>query len=352
MKINKKIISQTLLILLAVGVFVLIGLKIDWVATWKSVKNAHIGWFTAGIVVMLISHFLRGWRWNLLLKPAGYPLNPLRAFYAVMIGYLINVATSRGGEFVRCAMASKSEKAPVPTLVGSVVTERIIDLLVMGLLAMLCLLLQFEQFWGFFDQYLLQPALNYMIPILIGMACSVTALLWLKKRKKSTAQTNNINENSTIEAGQQNAPKPKINWDAPKETIFTKFSGGLKSVFQLEKPLAFFLASLGIWIGYWLNTYFMLKSLDVTVDFTLSNALGVLIFSTLGVIVPLPGGAGVWGTLAYGLTLIYGLPQDQANTFGIYSVAVSNLLMIVFGSISYLLLYLEIQKANKDVAEG
>ena len=246
MKINKKIISQTLLILLAVGVFVLIGLKIDWVATWKSVKNAHLGWFTAGIVVMLLSHFLRGWRWNLLLKPAGYPLNPLRAFYAVMIGYLINVATSRGGEFVRCAMASKSEKAPIPTLVGSVVTERIIDLLVMGLLAMLCLLLQFEQFWGFFDQYLLQPALNYMIPILIGMACSVIALLWLKKRKKSTDNTNNINQNSSLEAGQHNAPK---------ETIFTKFSGGLQSVFQLEKPVAFILASLGIWIGYWLNLF-------------------------------------------------------------------------------------------------
>lgn len=97
---------------------------------------------------------------------------------------------------------------------------------------------------------------------------------------------------------------------------------------------------------------FHAKSLDVTVDFTLANALGVLIFSTLGVIVPLPGGAGVWGTLAYGLTLIYGLPQDQANTFGIYSVAVSNLLMIVFGSISYLLLYLEIQKASKHEAEG
>ena len=116
--------------------------------------------------------------------------------------------------------------------------------------------------------------------------------------------------------------------------------------------MAFILASVGIWLGYWLNTYFMLKSLDVTMHFTLANALGVLIFSTLGVIVPLPGGAGVWGTLAYGLTLIYGLPQDQANTFGIYSVAVSNLLMIVFGSISYLLLYLDMQKASKNEAQG
>lgn len=227
-------------------------------------------------------------------------------------------------------------KAPVPTLVGSVVTERIIDLLVMGLLAMLCLLLQFEQFWGFFDQYLLQPALNYMVPILIGMACSVAVLFWLKNKKKQTSNHTNHDKQTS----------PQITWQKSnaKETIFTKFSGGIQSVFQLENPLAFILASLGIWIGYWLNTYFMLKSLDVTVDFTLANALGVLIFSTLGVIVPLPGGAGVWGTLAYGLTLIYGLPQDQANTFGIYSVAVSNLLMIVFGSISYLLLYLEIQK--------
>jgi hypothetical protein len=213
----------------------------------------------------------------------------------------------------------------------------------MALLAMLCLVLQFEQFWGFFDQYLLQPALNYMVPIIIGMACSVITLFWLKNRKKTSDNKIYYSQNSTHQTGQQSVAK---------ETIFTKFSGGLQSVFQLERPVAFILASLGIWIGYWLNTYFMLKSLDVTVDFTLANALGVLIFSTLGVIVPLPGGAGVWGTLAYGLTLIYGLPQDQANTFGIYSVAVSNLLMIVFGSISYLLLYLEIQKANKNVAEG
>ena len=336
MKINKKIISQAALILLAVGVFVLIGLKIDWVATAKSVKNAHMGWFTAGLAVMLFSHFLRGWRWNLLLKPAGYPLNPLRAFYAVMVGYLVNVATSRGGEFVRCAMTAKSEKAPVPTLVGSVITERIIDLLVMLLLSILCLGIQFDQFWGFFDQYILQPALGHVLPLACGVVLLAGILFWMIQKQKKASLTSAV--------GDQQATK--------KENLLTKFSAGLQSVFQLDKPMAFILASVGIWLGYWLNTYFMLKSLDVTMHFTLPNALGVLIFSTLGVIVPLPGGAGVWGTLAYGLTLIYGLPQDQANTFGIYSVAVSNLLMIVFGSISYLLLYLDIQKASKNEAQG
>jgi len=132
------------LILLAVGVFIVIGFKIDWQQTANAVKSANLYWLLGATVTMLYAHYLRGWRWNMLTEPAGYPLNKIRAFYTVMIGYLVNVATSRGGEFVRCAMASKSEKAPVPTLVGSVVTERIIDLLVLMSLCLLCLAFNFK----------------------------------------------------------------------------------------------------------------------------------------------------------------------------------------------------------------
>ncbi|MFM2299322.1 MAG: hypothetical protein RIR98_930, partial [Bacteroidota bacterium] len=153
------------MILLAVGVFTAIGFKIKWQETANSVKNANIYWLLAATISMLTAHYLRGWRWNMLTEPAGYPLNKTRAFYAVMIGYLVNVATSRGGEFVRCAMAAKSEKAPVPTLVGSVVTERIIDLLVLMSLCLLCLGIQFQEFYGFFDQYIITPAAKYYTPI-------------------------------------------------------------------------------------------------------------------------------------------------------------------------------------------
>ncbi len=153
------------MILLAVGVFTAIGFKINWQETANSVKNANIYWLLAATISMLTAHYLRGWRWNMLTEPAGYPLNKTRAFYAVMIGYLVNVATSRGGEFVRCAMAAKSEKAPVPTLVGSVVTERIIDLLVLMSLCLLCLGIQFQEFYGFFDQYIITPAAKYYTPI-------------------------------------------------------------------------------------------------------------------------------------------------------------------------------------------
>ena len=311
------------MILLAVGVFTAIGFKINWQETANSVKNANIYWLLAATISMLTAHYLRGWRWNMLTEPAGYPLNKTRAFYAVMIGYLVNVATSRGGEFVRCAMAAKSEKAPVPTLVGSVVTERIIDLLVLMSLCLLCLGIQFQEFYGFFDQYIITPAAKYYTPISLILLSVIWSVRYLKKRQ---------------------ARKPKADGEP---SLFEKFSAGLQSVLHLKQPLIFILTSFCIWFGYWLSVYCTLKSIDVTQHLTLANALGVLIFSSLGVIVPVPGGAGVWGTVAYGLTLIYGLPESHANTYGIFTVAFSNLLMIVFGALAYLLFFLNTKNANE-----
>jgi glycosyltransferase 2 family protein len=307
-----------LMILLAAGVFTAIGFKIDWQQTANSVKNANLYWLLGATITMLYAHYLRGWRWNMLTEPAGYPLNKIRAFYAVMIGYLVNVATSRGGEFVRCAMAAKSEKAPVPTLVGSVVTERIIDLLVLMSLCLLCLGIQFQEFYGFFDQYIITPLGKHYTAISTVLLMGIFGVRYLKKQQARKPKTEGKGEPSLIE----------------------KFSAGLQSVLHLKQPVVFILSSYGIWIGYWLSTYCTLKSLDITEHLTIANALGVVIFSSLGVIIPIPGGAGVWGTLAYGLTLIYGLSEVHANSFGIFSVAFSNLLMIVFGGIAYLLFYL------------
>ncbi|MEY3717798.1 MAG: hypothetical protein RL285_1673, partial [Bacteroidota bacterium] len=236
---------------------------------------------------------------------------------------------SRGGEFVRCAMAAKSEKAPVPTLVGSVVTERIIDLLVLLSLCLLCLGIQFQEFYGFFDQYIITPLAKYYTPISVILLVGIFGVRYLKKQRARKPKTEGKGEPSLIEK-----------FSAGEPSLIEKFSAGLQSVLHLKQPVVFILSSYGIWIGYWLSTYCTLQSLDITEHLTIANALGVVIFSSLGVIIPIPGGAGVWGTLAYGLTLIYGLSEVHANSFGIFSVAFSNLLMIVFGGIAYLLFYL------------
>lgn len=318
-----------LLLIFAAGVFLLIGFKTDWNSTWKSVSSANWAWFTAATVFMLSAHWMRGARWTLLTTPAGYPLHLLRSFYAVMVGYLVNVATSRGGELARCALASKSEKAPVELLVGTVVTERIVDLLMLLLVCIATLLLQFKYLYSFFEKYVLEPlvaALNFkniLIFSIIFIALLALAFWFIKRRKKSA----NLNQSGV-------------------KGVLARFTEGLKTVFQLQKPVLFMLYSLGIWVGYWLSTYCLLQSLDVTAHLNVYNALSVVIFASIGIAIPLPAGAGVWGAVSVGLSTVYGLPTANAETYGIYTLAVSNIQMITFGAIAYFLLYFEMIKIN------
>ncbi len=309
------------MIIVAMAVFTAIGYKINWKETAESIYNANPVWLISAAIFMLMAHFLRGWRWKILLEPTGYSVHIRRTFYSVLSGYFMNIATARGGEFLRCALTSKSEQIPLPILIGSVLTERIIDVLVLVLLSFFCLAIQFEAFFGFFNQYIFSPImqnLTWVIPVVLA---SLFILVWLLKKNTSTQEKH---------TGQT--------------TLLEKFGSGLQTIFNLKKPLVFILSSLGIWLGYCLSTYCMLKSIDTTAHLTIANALGVLIFSSLGIILPIPGGAGVYYTIAYGLTLIYHIPENHANTFGILTVAFSNILSMIFGGLAYLLLYFEIQQ--------
>jgi uncharacterized protein (TIRG00374 family) len=333
MQSTKKLASKAFIILLSVAMFIWIGLKTDWQTTGNAIKNASPLWIGLAVIPMLLAHWLRGARWNMLTEPAGYTLNKRRSFYAVMSGYLVNVATSRGGEIARCALAAKSEKAPVETLVGTVLTERLIDLVVLALMAMLCLVLQFDEMVRFL--FLFQPLKTlansyYQMPLglkilIIAILAAVLLFAFIFLKKKIVSWIN----------------KPQDN-----QGFISKFANGFKTVFQLESPIKFWLYSILIWCGYWLSGYFSMKALEITADGTLANALGFMMFSALGVIIPLPAGAGVWATMAFGLHFVYGYSENDAQTFGIFSVAYSNTLMIVFGALAYLLYFLEMRKLS------
>lgn len=316
------------MLLLAAGVFYLIAVKTDWKSTWSAVKAANPWWLSGAFAFMVFAHWIRGARWGLLTKPSGYTLNTPRSFYAVMVGYLVNVATSRGGEIARCAIAAKSEKAPAELLIGTVVTERIIDVLLMLLVCVITLLVQFDYIFGFFNTYLFKPLLNIpgttMFAIGLGVAIISALIAYQLKRKK-----NKTTENKT--------------------GIFARFAEGLKSVFKLQKPGLFIAASFGIWVCYWLSTACLMQSLSITSHLGILSALSLVIFASIGIAIPLPAGAGVWGAVSFGLSTVYNVPIANAETYAIFSMAFSNLLMIIVGAIAYFLLYIELQKI-KDAA--
>ncbi len=323
---NKKRLLNIVFALLAVVVFYFIYQKTDWVQTLKVIRNAHVAWSFFAFGSIMLAHFLRALRWNMLTEPQGYKLNTRRSFYAVMIGYLVNVATSRGGEIVRCAAASKTEKAPVDFLVGTVITERIIDLLVLVSFCLLCLAVEFENLWHFIDTYVLQK-IEKVMPVwlagLILVAIGIGIARWLKNRKTSG------------------------------EGIVQRLLTGVRSVFNLKNPYLFIVYSVLIWAGYWMGVYGTLKALDITTHLHFWASLSILVFSAVGIAIPLPAGAGVWGAIAFGLTTVYAIPETDANTYGIFNLAVTNLVMIFFGAVAALLWWIEWQKINKaDAAQN
>lgn len=324
MTVNRKTITNALLIVLTALIFLWIGLKTDWSATWMAVLSADLKWVAASVVVMIFGHWLRGYRWNMLTKPAGFPLNTKRSFYAVMSGYLINVATSRGGEVVRCAMTAKTEKAPVDLLIGTVVTERLVDMLMLLLVCITGLMVEFEHIYGFFDRYILKPVSVFLTlkNILLLLALALMVLLYLKFRKKATTERT----------------PGKI------ATLLSGFSKGVKTIFSLQHPWLFFLYSAGIWACYMVSGYFLLQSLSVTAHMEFGSAISLLIFSAVGIAIPLPAGAGVWGAISFGLQAVYALNTKDAETFGIFNLAYQNLFSIFVGGICYLLMMVEMRK--------
>lgn len=150
---------QYLLIILATGLliwFSLRGLQVGegenkWsylVETWHSANKEWL-WLMAGITI--VSHWLRAIRWNILLGPLGYKPKVSHSFLSLMVGYLVNLVIPRGGELSRCYNLYKLDKVPVESSFGTVVVERVIDLLCLILLIALSFILESKKLFAFID---------------------------------------------------------------------------------------------------------------------------------------------------------------------------------------------------------
>jgi len=155
----------------------------------QSVKNANPFWILASVIACLLAHVFRALRWNMLIKPLGYAPSAKNSFYAVMIGYLANLAVPRMGEVSRCGVLKKSDGIPVTPLIGTVFTERLSDLAMLLSITALTLLLEFERIATFMYQYgwlrvkpLLSGTLFLGLVLFLGMLYFLKPLLkkWLR----------------------------------------------------------------------------------------------------------------------------------------------------------------------------
>ncbi|MFW6351100.1 MAG: lysylphosphatidylglycerol synthase transmembrane domain-containing protein, partial [Bacteroidota bacterium] len=156
--------------ILRIVLFMVVGIAILWLVTrnqnlekiWTEFKNANFWWVLASMLSGIISHYIRALRWNLLLQSMNYKTQTDITFCALLTGYLANLVVPRLGEVTRCATLSRYSKIPFNSLAGTVVAERVLDMITLLVLIFLTVLFQFQFLGDFLSYYIFEPLLNLL----------------------------------------------------------------------------------------------------------------------------------------------------------------------------------------------
>jgi hypothetical protein len=212
---------------------------------------------------------------------------------SILVAYFTNLFIPRIGEVIRAGVFSKYEKIPVEKVMGTIVVDRVVDVLCLLLAFGLALLFEFDKLWGYIEESggggAAGSGSNLKWILLAGFA-AVAGLVFLLR--KQLAQTAIFQKILKMVAG---------------------FWEGIRTVGQLDRPWLFVFHSLNIWVLYFLMTWLGFKAFGPTSHLDMRAALTVFAFGTLGMVIPSPGGMGTFQGLVTGvLTLFYGINGNDA----------------------------------------
>ncbi len=281
---------------------------------WQAWKKSNKVYLMLMAITVMISHVIRAERWRMLLKPTGNQISFGGSFLSLMIGYLVNLAVPRGGELSRCYNLYKLEKTPVEVSFGTVVVERIVDVICLVTLIALSFFVEWKKLKAFIDSLQLPSSSGstispWVILIPIGVGAFILILFLLRKNEKF-------------------------------KKVISGFKEGLLAVFQLKNKGLFVFYSIAIWALYFLMSYLVLKAFSETQELGVSAVLTLFAIGSIAMAVPLPGGAGSYHTLVpMGLVALYNLPQADAIAFVFIFHGWQTLITILGGVVSLIISY-------------
>jgi glycosyltransferase 2 family protein len=285
-------------------------------------RSVKLGWIGLTLLAFSISNWSRAIRWNMLIRPLGYNPKTLNSFFAVNISYFANLWMSRAGEVVRAGSLAKVEKLSVSRIMGTVVVDRILDMITLMIVVGMGFLLEYETLWGYLDKNLGKGDGSFRLfkhPAFLGLMGFglVSMVLFYVFRKKI-------------------AELPLVNkvWH-----IVEKFGEGLKTIKRIDNLPLFIFHSINIWVMYYMMTYLCFYAFAPTAQLPALAALTVFVFGTFGIVIPSPGGMGTYHVLATAALVIHGVNSNDAFSFAnIMFFSIQIFYTIVAGVISIILL--------------
>lgn len=307
--------------------FFLLGIILFWlvykdqdISRIKSILTNEVNyfWIIVSIFLGLLSHISRTIRWNLMIEPLGHKPRPLNTFLAVLIGYLMNLALPRMGEISRCGVLARYEKIPFTKLIGTVVLERLIDVLVLLLLLMVVVITQFGEVVEFLNNNPeVQDKLGKILhsPILPIVLVLLFLIVWFTRHKiKASGMAKKL------------------------VGILNQFAEGFKSIRNINNKGAFIFHSFFIWLLYYLMLYCVFFSFEFTSHLTPLSGLTIFVLGSFGMVAPVQGGIGAWHFMVIEGLSLYGIDKADGQVFALVAHGSTTIMLIVFGLISLLVL--------------
>ncbi|MDG2454363.1 MAG: lysylphosphatidylglycerol synthase transmembrane domain-containing protein [Bacteroidia bacterium] len=317
-------------------VFLTIGIVLFYYAVGSEpigdeIKNANVFWIGVSMLCGILSHLARALRWNLLLQPMGYKASPWASFHAVILGYLVNMVLPRVGEITRPAVLSKVENIPFNKLVGTVVVERVVDLLITFLIAIAIFFIQFQIIADFFSNLFTDFDTENAV-IYLGIAVVLLIGLFVVYKKRHWF------------------------YNLPIIGKFQSFIEGLldgmRTVFSLQQKGLFIFYSVFIWVMYFFMPFFVFYALDGTAHLGASAGLTVLLFGTAAMIVPIPGGVGTFEFMVPAALALYQITPLVGKSYAIITHAIQFMVIVGVGAFSIIYFIIKNQQLKKHHVES
>ncbi len=330
------VLKYLFFIALGVALLFLAFRDLAFAELWAELKTANYWWFFAAIIVAIISHVFRAFRWNQLIAQMGYKTRTSTTFYAVMMGYLANLALPRLGEVTRCGFLSKKENIPFNSLFGTVVAERVFDLVILMLIISVVVATQIKIIGGFLNEMLVQPLLGIyygnFIAIIIVVAVMIIltiTLIFVFRKLKPWLKTTMLYEKA--------------------EYFIDGFLSGLKSIAKVKQKGLFLFNTFMIWFLYLVMIILPFYAFKETSILTFFDGVTLLGIGSLGIVAPVPGGIGSYHfVVTEVLTQLFDIPVKAAAAYATANHAAQTIMIIVVGVISYILLILVKTKARNE----
>ncbi|HTC00704.1 MAG TPA: lysylphosphatidylglycerol synthase transmembrane domain-containing protein [Ferruginibacter sp.] len=273
-------------------------------------------------IVAFAGYVSRSLRWQLLVEHLGYKTSLSNVFGSLMIGYLINSFVPRLGEIIKCTLLGKYEKIPPQKLIGTIVAERVFDVICYLIFIVLTFLIQYKLVGGFVEKKLNEIFSNQTgIPVwakltlygLLLIAIVFLCRLVFKRYAHSKIVTKLKN-------------------------FLNGLSEGIATIKNLEKKRSFLLHTAFIWSMYVVEIYIAFYSIKETAHLGIGAACSVLTLATLAMIVT-PGGIGTFPTAIFLVLQLYKIEGSVGEAFGWLMWGATTFIILALGTISFTVLF-------------